>query len=142
MSEKKSAEQFELPGIEPAVGTLDQLYAEAFFGKMAEYGFVPQTAEGAQAMLESAYQLDMVDDAPAPAATDPFVDANTKLSHVLERQGMNTGVQQIREERTLDNIKHAAVALAQDPNLYKSVLAVKAAESAEVEAESTASDTQ
>ena len=142
MSDKKSAEQFTLPGASESTELLDQLYTEAFFGKMAEYGYTPQTAEGAQAMLESAYQLDMVDDTPAPAATDPFVDANTKLAHVLARQGKDTGVQQIRQGRALDNIKHAAVSLAQDANLYRAVLSVKAAEAAMAGADSTASDNQ
>ena len=132
MSDKKAAEEFQLPDTSESAGLLDQLYAEAFFGKMAEFGIAPQTEEGAQAMLETAYQLDMVDDAPAikeaQVAADPFVDANMKLAHVLSQSGINTDAQVDVEQHNLDTIKQASFALSQDSDLYKAVLAVKAAE--------------
>ena len=130
-------EQLALPELNNSVGMLDSLYAEAFFGKMAEYGHVPQTQEDAIGMLETAYQLDMVSGdeetqkvaAAQHANYSHYANANNSLKEVLSSAGYGPSHQEVEQ----NGIKQAAYALAQDPNLYSSVLTVKAAEAEAIE---------
>jgi len=89
-------------------------------------------------MLETAAQLDAVDNDPAVKQAQeqgsPYAVANESLKAVLSPQAGSNAYQQ--EEAI--GVKQAAYALAQDPSLYASVLAVKAAEAealSEVESE-------
>jgi hypothetical protein len=138
MSQDNNQAEFQLPEVDKAAEVLDSLYAEAFFAKMAEYGHVPQTESDAYAMLETAAQLDAVDNDPAVKQAQeqgsPYAVANDSLKAVLSPQAGSNAYQQ--EEAI--GVKQAAYALAQDPSLYASVLAVKAAEAealSEVESE-------
>ena len=133
MSQEQSQAEFQLPEVEKAAEVLDSLYAEAFFAKMAEFGHIPQSESDALAMLETAAQLDLVSNDPAVTQAEeqgsPYAYANESLKEVLAH------AEQPSEEV---GIKQASYALAQDPSLYASVLAVKAAEAealAEQEAE-------
>jgi len=130
-------EQLALPELNNSVSTLDSLYAEAFFNKMAEYGHVPQTQEDAIGMLETAYQLDLVssdEDTQKVAAaqyanSSHYANANSSLKEVLSSAGYGPSHQEVEQA----GIKQAAYSLAQDPNLYSSVLTVKAAEAEAIE---------
>lgn len=121
----------DIPNVDESLGTLDGLYAQAFFSKLAEYGIEPQSEEAAMAMLKTAAYLDMVESHPAvkQASVDPFVDAASRLEHVLADSGLLGG--QPSAQQQLVGVKQAAYALAQDPDLYRSVLSVKAAEAAQ-----------
>lgn len=127
------SEDFQLPNPEQAIGVLDSLYAEAFFNKMAEYGLVPETQEGALAMLETAAQLDALPEQPSEksASVDPFVDANEKLASVLQQHGVGPDRAQVQQ----DSVKQAAAALSTNPDLYASVLSLKAAEAMAAESD-------
>jgi hypothetical protein len=124
---QESNQEFQLPEIEKSAETLDALYAEAFFAKMAELGHVPETEADAVAMLETAAQLDAVDNDPAVKQAEeqgsPYAVANDSLNDVLSHSELPT----FSQEESV-GIKQAAYALAQDPGLYASVLSVKAAE--------------
>jgi len=126
MSQEHNAE-FQLPEVEKAAEVLDSLYAEAFFAKMAEFGHVPQTESDAMAMLETAAQLDAVDNDPAVKQAEEhgsaYAVANDSLKEVLAQSELPT----FQQDESV-GIKQASYALAQDPSLYASVLAIKAAE--------------
>lgn len=118
--------EFKLPAVDEAMSTLDGLYADVFFSKMAEYGFVPPSEEGALSMLETAAYLDMVDGGEKSASyADPFVDANSKLKEVLASQQLIDPSALYAQKAA--SIKQASVAFAQNPEVYKAVLAVKSA---------------
>jgi hypothetical protein len=113
-----------LPTPDDAVGTLDAIYADVFFSKMAEYGFQSQTQEGMLSMLETAAYLDQLPEETATkrASIDPFTDANAKLKQALASENLID-----LSSETAVGIKQAAYALAQDPELYKAVISVKTA---------------
>lgn len=119
--------QLNLPPVDEAIANLDRLYIDAFFNKMAEYGFVPETHEAAEAMLATAYKIDMLSQDPqvkqALAENDAFVAADRDLDALLygESEKQASGY----FDRTPDTaIKQAALALAENADLYKSALSV------------------
>jgi hypothetical protein len=121
-TQTKESEQLQLPGVDEASGLMDQLYQEAFFGKMAELGFVPQNEKEATAMLDTAIQLDVVEETTDKEASF-FQDANSALREVLVENGVSDAPQ-VQEQ---EGLKQAAFALAQNPDLYRSVLTLQAA---------------
>ena len=125
----------QLPGANEAMGVLDQVYAEVFFNKMAEYGFSPSDEKEAYSMLETAAYLDSLpeDTQTKQAEYAPFTEANARLKEVLASHGAID--QEAEAYEQLASIKQAAYALAQNPDLYKAVLSVKAAEAEQYEAE-------
>jgi hypothetical protein len=122
-----SQAEFQLPDVGESVAVLDNLYAEAFFSKMAEYGYAPADIGEAENMLETAAYLDELPEESthqkSAAADSPYTDANANLKEVLASAGMID----VRGEE-LVGIKQASYACAQNADLYKAVLAVKAAE--------------
>lgn len=115
-----------LPALDEAVGTLDAVYADIFFSKMAEYGYHPQTQEDMVSMLETAAYLDTIDTSEKTASAGVFADANAKLKQAMAAEGLLNPAQLVQEE-TL-GIKQAAFAMAQEPALYTAVLTLKAAQ--------------
>lgn len=115
-----------LPSVEDAVGTLDAVYADVFFSKLAELGFAPRTEEGMLSALETAAYLDAVDGGQKQASVDPFVDANAKLKQALANEQLINPA--VFAQQSNAAIKQAAFAMAQHPDLYKAVLAVKTAQ--------------
>lgn len=111
------SQDIELPGIEKAAELIDSIYVDAFFSKLAEFGYQPRTEDDVAAMLQTGFQTDYL---PNPtekqAAASPFVQINAQLGQLLNPQ------------HGQDAVKQAAFALATDPDVYKSVLAVKAAQ--------------
>jgi hypothetical protein len=114
-----------LPSVDAAVGILDSVYSDVFFSKMAEYGLVPQTQEGALSMLETAAYLDSIPDNTKQASEDPFVSANIRLKQALASEGVINP--NVFAEQNDVAIKQAAFALAHEPELYKAMLAVRTA---------------
>jgi hypothetical protein len=122
-----SNESNALPSADVAQATLDNMYQEAFFAKMAELGHVPQTQEDAIAMLEAGYQLDLIpEEKQASAVVGQYSAANGMLKQALAQTGINTGLQTQAEA----GVKQAAYAFASDPAFYGAVVALRAAEAA------------
>jgi hypothetical protein len=121
--------QATLPDANAAYGTLfDNVHAQVFFGKLASYGIQPGTEKEAADLLEIAAQLRGVDN-PVKQASEQsrFGNAVQALGSVVS----STPYGQKQAAIAQDNaIKQAAATLAQDPNLYNSVLALKAYEAA------------
>jgi hypothetical protein len=112
-------DQVQLPAAEQAVPLVDWIYCERFFDKMAEYGFSPRTDEERMAMLQTALQLDSIQD---EQQASPYVLANQKLAEHL--QGQSQSAANAPAER-----QQLALALAQHPELYKAALALNLAQS-------------
>lgn len=115
-----------LPSVEDAVGLLDNVYADVFFSKLAEFGFAPQTEEGMLSALETAAYLDAVDGGQKQASVDPFVDANSKLKQALANENLVNPA--VFAQQNHAAVKQAAYAIASNPDVYKAVLAVKTAQ--------------
>lgn len=116
-----------IPSADEAQATLDNMYQEAFFAKMAEMGHVPQTQEDAIAMLETGYQLDLIPEPKqASAQVGQYSAANELLKQAFAETGVDTGL--VRQEEM--GIKQAAYAVASDPRFYNAVLALTQAETA------------
>lgn len=113
---------FQLPSTDDAAAVLDGIYADVFFSKMAEFGLVPETQDGALSMLETAAYLDQADTAVKQAGVDPFVNANELLKQALAQENIIDSGAQVRTA-----VKQAAVGLASNPEIYKAVLAIKTA---------------
>jgi len=121
-----SNSEFVLPSVSDAQATLDNVYQEAFFAKMAELGHKPAVQEDAIAMLEAGYQLDMIPEKQAETYVGQYSTANTLLKQAFSENGINTGLAMPDPQEV--GIKQAAYAMASDPNFYASVLALRTAE--------------
>jgi len=125
------SQDIQLPDVGQASELLDRVYADAFFSKMAEYGYTPRTEADAVAMLETAAQTDQLPDETEKVAADStFVAINSELSQLLAGQGLATPTFE-------DGVKQAAFTYATDANIYKSVLALKAAQAEALAQEAT-----
>lgn len=126
------ANALQLPEAGDSAALLESLFADAFFGKMAEYGFEPQSEREAVSMLETAYHLDTLpEEAPtvkSASYSSPFESANNALKQVLVDNGLISAQDIVNEK--MAGVKQAAFACATDPRIYSAVLAVKAAEEA------------
>ncbi len=89
---------------------------------MAELGFVPQNEKEATAMLDTAIQLDVVEETTDKEASF-YQDVNLALIEVLVENGV-PDAPQVQEQ---EGLKQAAFALSQNPDLYRSVLTLQAA---------------
>ena len=140
MSATAQAQVPALPDPDTAYQNLfDGIHQRVFFNKMAAYGYVPQTPAQAQYMLEMAGKLRAVEQEAAVKQAqdmdDPYFLANQHLNQVLGIHGLDDGIKQAQAENEALAIKQAAAELANDPVFYNSVLSVKAAEAAQIEAE-------
>lgn len=107
-----------------ASSALDSVFADIFFSKMAEYGFVPETEEGAMSMLETAAYLDSIpgQTVAKQASADPYVEAGALLKQAMAANNLINPAVLAQQESA--SIKQAAYALAHEPELYKAVLAL------------------
>jgi hypothetical protein len=117
-----------LPDPETAYQNLfDGVHQRVFFHKMASYGYVPQSPHQAALWLQMAGKLRAADQEfavkQAEDALDPFEAANA----ALDRQLVQSGFKMAHDEEAI-SVKQAAEAWMEDPTIYNSVLALKAAE--------------
>ena len=117
-----TATQVQLPELDQATALRDQVYVDRFFAKLAEFGVQPFSQEEASQMLQDAYQLDQIPEEKAAATNaDGFYQrASARLNSFLSTQGGPPLSKQAEQQ-------NAAVAYAQHPDVYKSVLTHKAA---------------
>ena len=110
----------------------DQVHARIFFTKLGQAGYTPRNEKEAQEMLELAGKLRMVRQDPAvkQAADDSgrFAQANQALDTVLGQHGMDGSIKQASAQEQDVALDQAVDLLAQDHNIYNSVLSLKAAE--------------
>lgn len=111
------------------------IHQRVFFQKCAAAGYPVRSEQDAEWMLKTAGQLRQLEQAGElqKAGHDehnPYFQANQALNQVMQRFGLA----QPAQEETLA-IKQAAQEFAADPTFYNSVLALKAAEANQIQAE-------
>ncbi len=121
-----------LPAVDAAADNLFQgVYGRVFFHKLAQAGFVPRTEAQAQYMLKVAQTVREAEEAEAiktaSDSNDPYAAAYHHLEQAVAQRGLKLPGRMDAASREY-SFKQAAAALASDPDIYDSVLAVKAAE--------------
>jgi hypothetical protein len=116
------------------------IHQRVFFQKCAAAGYQPNDQRQAQWMLETAGKLRTVAQAQGQQKqsvdeNDPYYNANRALDGVLAQYGLDGGVRQQQAQEEALAIKQAASEWAGDPTFYNSVLALKSAEAAQIQAE-------
>lgn len=125
-----------LPDPKAAMQNLfDDVHQRVFFHVLAGRGYAPQNEKQAAAMLGLGAKLRLVAEEQAVKAAadadDPFLAASAALDNVLGRAGLHAvGHAQHQEEQLA--IKQAAWEWAQIPDIYNSVLALKAHEADQI----------
>ena len=99
----------------------DNVHAQVFFGKLANYGIQPTTEKEAADLLTLAGNLRHVEN--EKTASSRFSGAVSALNNVVKNSPQ-------QEAFTESSIKQAAAELMQDASVYNSVLSLKAAEAA------------
>jgi hypothetical protein len=122
-----------LPDQDTAYDTLfNGVQQRVFFQKMASRGYTPQNAQQAQTMLDTAGRINAVAEhtqvKTAAAQNDPYAMAGRALDAVLGQVGLDGPIKQAQDRETANAYQNAAYYFAQDPAIYNSVLAMKAAE--------------
>lgn len=115
------------------------VHQNVFFRKCAASGYYPRSQDEAQWMLDTAGKLRLVDQVEpqvkaAAAQDNPYFAANQALDAVLAQYGLDGGIRQQAASEEQMAIKQAASDLAQDPTFYNSILALKSAEAAQIQA--------
>lgn len=98
----------------------DNVHAQVFFGKLANYGIQPTTEKEAADLLTIAGNLRHVANEKA-ASDSKFSGAVSALNNVVKDTPQQAAF-------THQAIKQAAAELMQDASVYNSVLSLKAAE--------------
>jgi len=130
----KQAETASLPSPEDAYNhLLGNVHSQVFFGKLAQVGIHPQTEKEANDLLELAGKLRLVNDDPAvkqaAEADSKYAKANAALDELFGKSGAMKQASAQEQDVALDQ---AARTLAQDPQIYNSVLSIKAAQAEEI----------
>lgn len=127
-----------LPDVQTAENILLQGIAQrVFFNKLAAAGYTPRTAEQAQYLWHIGGQLTAAAEhqhvKQAEAEADPFYKAAQALDNYLAANGIDTGMgyDRVRAQEADLSILKAAQDLAAQPEIYNSVLMLKAQEAAE-----------
>ena len=106
-----------------------------FFAKCAAAGIAPRNQEDAEWMLKTAGKLRLIEQhaqvKQAQDAGNPFARADRALDQVMASYGINPGYAQGYQEQEVA-IKQAAYDAMQDPTIYNSVLAMRAAEAEQI----------
>lgn len=117
--EQNSAPQ--LPDAATAYNTvLNTVHADAFFAKLAEYGYRPTSVEDAQDMLAIGLRLDQASQAEKQASQSPYAVARQALEQELAHRGVIH--QDEANVSEINRVKAAAWQYAQDPQIFTSAL--------------------
>lgn len=127
-----------LPDPQAAYNHLFQtVHTQVFFQKCAAAGFHPRSQEEAQYMLDVAGKLRAIsEDATVKQAAvqdSPFYRMSAGLDTVMANYGLAAPGHRPQDAEA--GYKQAAAQLMADPNIYNSVLALKANEAAQLKAE-------
>lgn len=127
------ATEAQLPDLDTAYQNLFMgIRRNSFLNKLASFGIAPQNQQQEASLFEMAGMLRQYEEEAgvkaASAGNDPFGAVNQSLQNTLQANGFN-----VKRANAME--QHAAYAVAdhymQDPAVYNSVLAFKAAEAAE-----------
>ncbi len=126
--------QTQLPDATAAYNHLfNNIHSNVFFNKLAQAGYPVTTKEAAADALGLAAELRQIAEVETQkqASANPFGLALTGLTGVLQREGRPTHTKTAAARDQALAIKQAAAHIMQDPTIYNSVLALKAAEAAQ-----------
>lgn len=126
-----------LPDATTAYQTLfDNIHQQVFFNKMAAYGHGVRDQQHAARMLDQAGKLRHLEEVElmkqASAADDPYVAAGDYLDQHLASMGYATKTAGYPSEEEMA-IKAAAADFASVPEIYNSVLSLKAWEAEQLQ---------
>jgi hypothetical protein len=109
---------------------MENIHGQVFFTKVAAAGFAPENEAQMRSQLELAGKLRQMQQhqqsTKVAADNDPYAQANQSLDNVLEKRGMVNHAAAAHQDELA--ISEAAARAMQDPGIYNSVLAIKAAE--------------
>lgn len=112
-----------------------EVHQRVFFSKCAAAGLPARNQQEAEWMLNTAgnlRQLEQVSQTKQAADTDnPYYQANAALNQLMTQMGFA----QPQPAEQVMAIKSAAADLAQNPDIYNSILALKAAEAQQIQEE-------
>ncbi len=119
-----------LPDINQAHNTLLDIYNRVFFAKCAEAGMNPRDMQEAESMCKLALQLRSLESQQQKQAAnnDPYAYALASLTNEMSRNGLDGQLKQAAYEAAEQQRSDAVNLLMQYPNVYDSVLALKANE--------------
>jgi hypothetical protein len=125
--------QTALPEPQAAFDLLFQnVHSEVFFGKLASAGVSPRNQKEASDMLELAGRLRVLEEDPrvqkAAQVDSPYARMIADLDEAMAANGLDSGVKAAADREYGVAVNQAAARLMQDPNIYNSVLSVKAAQ--------------
>lgn len=123
-----------LPTPQDAYGLLsNQVHNQSFFGRLGQYGISPRTEKEASDLLKMAGQLresgydSHAEQTQAADNASPITKAAAQLDNLLGSQNVKQNHDQA--------IKQACASLAQNADIFNSVLALKAAEAEQAAAQ-------
>lgn len=120
-----------LPDYQTAHNTIhDKVYADVMFRVCDSRGWGPKTIKEAQDLLVMAAKLrnTPLEKLASTQGADFLAAAHADLDQTLSRHGLDGPLKQAQARERDLAVKQAAVQLSQDPELYDSVLALKAEE--------------
>lgn len=121
----KKPSEVQLPDLEKAAQVEQQLFAEAYFTKLASLGFAPTTPEEAQAYLGLAEKALVLAEHPAVKQAELARSPVLQLNAQLEKFMVDSGLQkQAAFEQQSAQLNQAALAYASIPEVYSAVLSL------------------
>lgn len=137
MSKNNQAAVNTLPDGQTATNNLlGSVYQQVFFNKCAAAGYGFRNEEEASWMLKQAGKLKMAEQrmGVGKQASDALNPLYARADQALDSWMNQNGFQNHAQEQALA-IKQAAADFASDPTIYNSVLAVRAAEAEQIQAQ-------
>ena len=107
----------------------ESVHAEVFFRKCAAAGYVPDSQEEAVAMLQTAAQLRGLN--KQAAAPTPKTSPILALKQAVDQAAGANSPRAVAAQQDYV-LKQAADELLSDPNIYNSILVLKAAQAEEI----------
>ncbi len=105
---------------------------QVFFSKLASHGYNPRNDAEAESMMKLAVKLRAAADDPrvkAAEAEDSFAQVNADLDQALEHNGFGHIAKAAGENGQVEDVRNnLAYSFGQNPDVYNSVLSIKAAE--------------
>ena len=125
--------------LQGAVGiVLSKIHQNAFLHKMAQLGHVAETQEDVDELMQLGFKVaqlapEYLQNLNKPAQAKPTTKSKYASVNVAMDQFLG-----LRPQSEADEIKEAAMQMAQDPEIYQAACVIKAAEAAQAQAETAA----
>lgn len=122
---KKSAADVKLPSQEQASEVAQAVFADAYFAKLASFGYVPQNREEADAYLSLADKAIQLAQHPAVKQAELAASPVLRLNAQLDQYMVQSGIQKQAEAQANDaHLNQLSLSYASDPAVYASMLSL------------------